>query len=298
MQPPRCRNRVAPITTWLNVSPSTTFLAGPTSTNLVVSVNQSGLTIVGTTCTGLITVSATSGTQTVLVTMTIISAPTSVLTVSPSSLTFNAVAGAAAPASQTLAVTAYFDTTATAQVTEQSCANSAWLTLSPNGTFTANATATNFTVSVNPSGIAAGTTCTGAIVINPVTGVRMVPVTLIVAPVISAQLTFSASALTFNAVAGAVAPPSQTLTVTAQSSASVTAQVSEQTCTSSNWLALTPTGSFTAGPSELQLHRFGRSVVVHHRHHLHRHHRYGLVFRYANPVRDYGRIRPFRHLAR
>ena len=79
---------------WLSVSPSTTFLAGPTSTNLVVSVNQSGLTIVGTTCTGLITVSAPSGTQTVLVTMTIISAPTSVLTVSPSSLTFNAVAGA------------------------------------------------------------------------------------------------------------------------------------------------------------------------------------------------------------
>ena len=169
-------------TTWLTVSPSGTFLAGPVSTTLAVSVNQTGLAV-GLLCTGLITVSTNAGTQTVLVTMTIISVPTSVVTVSPASLTFNAVAGAAAPASQTLAVTAYFDTTATAQVTEQSCANYNWLAISPNGTFTATATATNFTVSVNPSGLAAGTTCTGNIVFNPVTGVRMVPVTLVVAPV-------------------------------------------------------------------------------------------------------------------
>ncbi len=233
---------------WLTVSPSGTFLAGPTITTLAVSVNQAGLSV-NNVCTGTITISASSGTQTVTVTLTLISVPTSVLTVSPTSLTFNVPASGAAPASQTLGVTAYFDTNATAQLTEQSCANSNWLTLSPTGAFTATATATNFTVSVNPSGIAPGTTCTGAIVINPVSGVRMVPVTMVVAPLVSGPLTFSASALTFNAVIGSAGPPSQTLTVTAQNSATVTAQVSEQTCTNATWLTLTPTGSFTAGPS-------------------------------------------------
>ena len=233
---------------WLSVSPSGTFLVGPSSTTLAVSVNQAGLTA-GNVCTGTITITASSGTQTVTVTLTLISPLTSVLTVSPSALTFNAVAGGAAPASQTLAVTAYFDTNATAQITEGSCADKTWLTLSPTGAFTATDTPSNFTVSVNPSGIAAGTTCTGSIVINPVSGVRMVPVTLIVAPAISAQLTFNASALTFNAVVGAPAPPSQTLTVTAQTTTNVTAQASEQSCTTSNWLNLTPTGSFTAGTS-------------------------------------------------
>jgi hypothetical protein len=233
---------------WLSVSPSGTFLAGPASTTFTVSVNQTGLSV-GNLCTGAITIAASSGTQTVNVTLSLIASASSVLTVSPSSLTFNAVAGSAAPPSQTLAVTAYFDTTANAQVTEQSCANYPWLTISPNGTFTASVTPTTFTVSVNPSGIAAGTTCTGTIVANAASGVRMVPVTLIVAPVVSTQLTFSASALSFDAVVGSVAPPSQTLTVTAAANTSVTAQVSEQTCTTANWLALTPTGSFTASPS-------------------------------------------------
>lgn len=233
---------------WLNVSPSGTFLAGPATTTVTVSVNQAGFSV-GNLCTGTITVGASSGTQTVNVTLSLIGSASSVLTVSPSSLTFNAVAGAAAPASQTLAVTAFFDTSANAQITEQSCANYPWLTISPNGAFIAGTTATNFTVSVNPSGIAGGTTCTGAIVINPASGVRMVAVTLVVAPVLSTQLTFNASALNFDAVVGAAAPPSQTLTVTAAANISVTAQVSEQTCTTTNWLALTPTGSFTAGPS-------------------------------------------------
>ncbi len=233
---------------WLTISPSGTFLAGPAATTVTVSVNQAGFSV-GNLCMGTITVSTSSGTQTVNVSLSLISTPTSVLTVSPSSLTFNAAAGAAAPASQTVAVTAYFDTSATAQVTEQSCANYPWLTLSPTGTFTAGVTATNFTVTVNPSGIAAGTTCTGAIVINPVSGVRMVPVTLVVAPVVATQLTFDSSTLNFDAVVGAAAPPSQTLAVTAAANTTVTAQVSEQTCTTANWLSLTPTGSFTASQS-------------------------------------------------
>jgi trimeric autotransporter adhesin len=233
---------------WLTVTPTGDFVAGPTSTTFTASVNQSGMSV-GTRCNATLSINSAASTLTVPITLLVISVPASVLTVSPAALTFTAVAGGAAPAAQTLMVTAVFDTSTTAQVTEQSCANSSWLTISPTGAFTAGATDTTVTVSANPSGIAAGTTCGGTVFIVAASGVRMVPVTLTVTTPAPVLLAFNVSDFSFYTDAGGAAPASQTLTVTAQTNTSATAQASKQSCTASNWLTLTPTGAFTAGPA-------------------------------------------------
>ena len=75
------------------------------------------------------------------------------LTLSPTSLAFNATAGGGAPPSQTLSVTASSRTAFTASVSVQS-GSAGWLRISPSGTLNTNQ---NLTVSVNPIGLAAGT---------------------------------------------------------------------------------------------------------------------------------------------
>src|SRR5207245_5013471 len=135
------------------------------------------------------------------------------LTVTPTSLTCSAVTGGAAPAAQTLTGTAALDTPATAQVSGLSC-NSTWLTISPTGSFTAGSSGTFFTISVDPTGLASGTKCSGVISMSAASGVRSATVTLNVTA--APTLTLSASALSFNAVAGGANPAAQTLTVAAQ----------------------------------------------------------------------------------
>src|ERR1017187_9970287 len=100
------------------------------------------------------------------------------------------------------------------------------------GSFTDSSTNTNFAVSVDQSGIAAGT-CSGTILIIAASGVRTVFVTLNVTSAASAQLTFNVSDFPFFTVAGGAAPAPQTLTVTAQTSTSATAQAAEARLTNS-----------------------------------------------------------------
>ena len=233
---------------WLTLSPTGSFTATSTSTSFTISVNQSGLAA-GTTCNGTVSMTVAAGTQTASVTLNVTSPTSSGLSLSPSSFTFNAVAGGGNPASQTLTVTSLTTTNATAQVSEQSCTGSTWLTLSPTGSFTASPANSLFSVTVNPAGLTAGTTCSGTISITVAAGTQTVPVTLNVSNIATGVLTLSSSAFTFSAIAGGATPASQTLGVTAQTSTSATAQVSEQSCTSSNWLILSPTGNFTASPT-------------------------------------------------
>jgi len=232
--------------TWLSISPTGTFTAGTTATNFTVSVTQAGIAS-GTTCTGTISMATAAGTQTVTVTLNVTTSAALPLTLSPSSFAFNAAYGGAAPATQTLTVTAQTSISAVAQFSEQTCASNNWLSLVPTGNFTASQNATTFAVAVNPTGISAGTQCTGTISMITSAGTQTASVTLNVTVFTSAPpLTMSASAFTFTALAGGATPPTQTLSVTAQTSASVTAQATEQGCTSSNWLTISPTGSFTA----------------------------------------------------
>ena len=232
---------------WLMLSPSGSFTASPSSTVFTVSADSSGIAV-GTTCSGTITISTGSATKTAAVTLNVTGAAED-LSLSASSFTFTAVAGGSASASQTLTVTAPASVGATAASSKQTCAGSSWLILSPSGSFTASPSNTVFTISVNPAGIAAGTTCSGTIAIGTASVTKTATVTLSVTGPPPTSFSVSPSAYTFSVAAGAAAPAPQTLTVTAGTLRDATAQVSQQICLNTNWLTLSPTGSFTAGPS-------------------------------------------------
>src|SRR5260370_1197316 len=190
-----------------------------------------------------------AGTQSATVTLNV-SAPTaSGLTLSSSALTFNAVVGGTAPASQTLTVTAQTTTSATASASEQSCTTSNWLTLSPTGNFTAGTSNTNFTVSVNPSGLAAITTAPGT---TPITPAARTPSSALTLNVPARRASGLPLFFFFNDTAPTEIEPlphPHALPIPAQPTPSATASASEQSCTTSNWLTLSPTGNFTAGTS-------------------------------------------------
>jgi len=200
---------------WLSISPS-----GSLSTNQNLTVSVSPARLSAGTYNGAISLRTSRGTQTVGVVFAVAQAATTI-TLSPTSLTFNATAGGAAPASQTLTVTATRATNFTASASTLSGGN--WLSILPSGALTTNRT---MTVSVNPAGLAAGSySGTVSVVSGGVT--RTAAVTLVVNPAAS-TVTVAPNSLTFNATAGGAAPASQPLSVTATSATGFTASVSTQ----------------------------------------------------------------------
>jgi uncharacterized protein (TIGR03437 family) len=142
-----------------------TSTAGQTYTTPLtvnVSVNDAGLT--AGTYTGTITITPVGGTVvTVPVTLTVMGAAT--IGTSTTSLTFSYAAGAAAPATQSVPVTVTNATSGAFTATATSTP-SGWLSVTP-----ASGTApSNLTVSVTPTGLAAGT-YSGTITLAGGTGV-------------------------------------------------------------------------------------------------------------------------------
>lgn len=158
---------------WLSVSPA----SGTAPSTATVSVDITGLAT--GTYNGTITISATGATNTpvtVPVTLTVNAPASPTIGVNPTSFSFTATAGGANPASQSLNIT----NTGGGTLNWSASSNQTWLSISPTSG-TAPSTAT---VSVNISGLAAGT-YNGAITVSatgatnsPVT----VPVTLTVNP--------------------------------------------------------------------------------------------------------------------
>ena len=127
------------------------------------------------------------------------------------------------------------------------------VTLVPDGASWVSATLSKpstpcvLTISVVPSNLQAGR-YTSTLRVDSSQGYLLYNITLdVTGGSGTGGLTLSSSSFTFNASAGGATPASQTLTVTAQSSVSATAQASQQNCTGSNWLTLSPTGTFNAG---------------------------------------------------
>ncbi|HUI58384.1 MAG TPA: hypothetical protein VLY04_25600 [Bryobacteraceae bacterium] len=133
------------------------------------------------------------------------------LTLSTSSMTFNAVAGSTVPGAQNLTVQAPVTTTFSASTSEQSCAGSNWLGISPSGTMSTPAT---IQVSVNQSAISAGTTCNGTISLTVNGNAQTVNVSMVVsASGTGGNVTVTPTSMTFPYTQGGTVPAAQTATI-------------------------------------------------------------------------------------
>jgi glucose/arabinose dehydrogenase len=152
---------------WLSVTPA----SGSAPRDLTLAVDTSGLAA-GTHTASVTVDGGAAGTKTVPVTLTLTAPPPPALAVSPSTLSFNAVQGGAAPAAQPISAT----NTGSGSLPFTVGDDAAWLSATPAS---GNAPAT-VNVSVDPTGLAAGT-YTGTVTVNGGgAGTRTVAVTFTV----------------------------------------------------------------------------------------------------------------------
>jgi len=230
---------------WLSVPSSCSYCYGSQSYNLVVAVNQSGLS--AGTYQGTITLNTNGTLQQVTVTLTVgTSGGSGNINATPGSVTFTAQVNGSAPAGQTVTV-ASTSGLAVGYVYTLTPVGS-WLSASAGGATLSNGqgltTPTTLTVNVNPSGLAAGT-YTGTITLSPNGGTAFtISVGLTVQNnVVSA----SPSSLTFSYTAGSTAPSPQPVTVSSGTAGlAFSAQVSAGNC-ASGWLAASPAAGTTQG---------------------------------------------------
>ena len=156
------------------------------------------------------------------VTFRVASAPT-MITLSPSSLTYTAVSGSSNPASQSMTVNSNGSWTASD--------NAAWLTLNP----TSGSKNGTITTSINLGGVSVGTH-TAAITVTAGGTVKTVTVTLTVS---AAPFTISPGNLAFTATQGAANPAVQTITLNSIGTWTVSDNAS--------WLSLSPTSGSKNG---------------------------------------------------
>jgi hypothetical protein len=181
------------------------------------------------------------------------------MTVSPASLPFAFQIGGTAPAAKSLSITssgAAFSFTAAAS-------GGTWLSATPaSGT-----TPGGVSVSVNPSGLAAGT-YNGSVAITSAgagNSPQSVPVTLTVTVAGTPTLTITPTTLSFSVQSGGAAPPAQSISVGSSGSAlNYTAAASGGT-----WLSATPASGTTPGsvsvsvnPAGLAAGTFNGSVTI------------------------------------
>jgi glucose/arabinose dehydrogenase len=158
---------------WISVSPT----SGPAAQDITVTLNTSGLA--AGTHTGTVTVTAAGATgspKQIPVTLTLSPPAPPVLSVTPQSLTFDAVANGANPAAKSLAVA----NAGSGALSYTASDDAAWLSVAPaSGSAPANIAAT-----VNIAGLAAGTYSANVTITAAGAGSspQVIPVTLNVAP--------------------------------------------------------------------------------------------------------------------
>ncbi len=193
-------------TPWLSVTPS----GSTTPLNLTVALVSAGLTgLAPGSYQGTITITSSgAGNSPLTYPVTLVVSAQPVLSVAPTSLTFNGQVGGANPAAKTLSINSTGGSVAfTAAATTVNGGN--WLSVSPTSG-TTNATAQ---VSVNTAGLVAGTTYTGSITVTA-TGATGSPAVIPVTLTLSANaLTTSPTTLNFTYQLNGTAPASQPLSV-------------------------------------------------------------------------------------
>jgi uncharacterized protein (TIGR03437 family) len=156
------------------------------------------------------------------------------LTLSSSALSYTNVS---AQISQNLGVSASSATLFQVSSSESNCTNSTWLQVTAGYYYTPQQIA----VTVNPSGVTAGTTCNGLITLTSGSSTQTVTVSMTTAGSSgSGNVTVSPTSLTFAYTTGQSVPAAQTVSVTnaVSGTASITFTVatSETNGTSVNWL--------------------------------------------------------------
>lgn len=229
---------------WMSVTPA----SGATPGSVSVNVNTTGLA--AGAYAAAITVTPTGGAAvTIPVSLKLTAPPSSGLSVAPASLSFNAQAGGAAPAAQTVNVTS-----AGTAVNLTASSNVAWLSVTPSS----GTTPATFSVSVNSAGLAAGA-YNGIITVTPASGTSVtIPVAISVTSAPAASLNVSPTNLAFSFQIGGPAPPQQTISLIG-SGAPLNFTITTSPAQGS-WLVVTPAASATPATLNVSVNPAGLSA--------------------------------------
>jgi hypothetical protein len=222
---------------WLGISPASGTGNGSIAVTAVLG------SLVPGTYNSTITISATNAASVSLPITLTVTAPSTTVTLSPSSLTFSGIQGGTNPASQTVTVNSNGNWTASS--------SAAWLTLNPssgngNGSIAANVALSSAAVGSNNATI---TVTSGGVS-------RTSSVTLTVS---AASLTASPTSLTYTATQGSANPSPQTITISSNGSWSASDDAS--------WLSLSPAsgsnnGTITASVNTATATQGNNSTII------------------------------------
>src|SRR5205807_1922029 len=248
---------VATSATWLSATPA----SGNTPGNVSVSVNPQSLS--AGTYTGTVTITssgASNSPKTVPVTLTVTAAPQlPTINLSPASLSFSYQSGGAAPAAQPVSLSS------STALNYTLVSSAAWL----NATPASGNTPASLSVSVNPSGLAAGSyngtvTVTASGASN---SPQKIAVSLAVtsAPSGNPSLNVAAGTLSFSYPSGSTTSGTQNLSITSTGAAlQITAAAS-----GGSWLSVTPTTGSTpatvkvsANPTGLAAGTYNGTITI------------------------------------
>jgi uncharacterized protein (TIGR03437 family) len=261
-------------------APTATWLSATTSGNtLTLSINNTAQSTGVYSATVPITASAYSNAIEYPVVLIVNgggghTGSTGPLTLSSTALNYTNVTGSI---TQDLDITASTSTQFTLTASQTNCTNANWLSVT-NGTYIGNASTTMIPVTVNPAGIANGTTCNGVITLVSTGsngGTQTVSVSMTVASSSgSGNVTVTPTTMTFAFTQGNSNPAAQTATVvnaiSGTASISFTVGTTENNGNSVTWLstnvnsAATPynTLSISVAPGNLPAGTYTGTVTI------------------------------------
>lgn len=230
---------------WITVTPSAGTIASEHD-QITVSVNPSGLSGGSYTTSVVIAMEGFKGRisrTTIPVSLTIGgSSPTPSISLSPSALSFSAVAGGTTPTAQLINLTNPSGGTLSWTTSE----NAAWLTLS-TGSGTTTTETDSISATVNTAGLAAGT-YTAAVTISA-SGAANTPqaipvsLTLSPAPTSNPVISLNVPSLTFTGTSGASNPSAQSFTISNTGTGTLAWTAGDNAA----WLSLSPASGTNTG---------------------------------------------------
>ena len=233
---------VAASATWLSASPT----SGTTPGTVSIAVNPAGLA--PGSYNGSVTVTANGASNsplTIPVSLTVTAAPN--LTLTPSSLNFAYQVGGATPAGQSVAVAS-----SGAALSYAVTSSATWLAATP----ASGSTPGSLSVSVNPSGLAAGiyngTISVAATGAGNSPRTVAVALTVTAAPPPSPNLSTTPSSLNFAFQIGSANPAAQNVSVSSSGPA-----LNYNVSTSTAWLSATPASGTTPGSLSVSMNPSG-----------------------------------------